>query len=78
MPSFSHIDFNSNNCDLVCSFSFLWGPWNHIKHLTTAERLPFTIAYFGSLFATLFFALSLKSTMLTTVAAVIQIVALLW
>jgi len=49
-----------------------------VKHLATAERLPFTIAYFGSLFATLFFALSLRSTLLTTIAAITQIIALVW
>nr|CAB3266016.1 protein transport protein SFT2-like [Phallusia mammillata] len=63
---------------MINSFSFLWGPWNHAKHLMTRERLPFTTAYFGSLFATLYFAMWLRSTLFTSIAAVIQIVALLW
>ena len=37
------------------------------------ERLPFTSAYFGSLFATLYFAMALQSTILTTMAASIQV-----
>lgn len=40
-----------------CSFAFLWGPYNHMKHLFSAGRLPFTTAYFGTLFATLYFSL---------------------
>ena len=39
------------------SFSLLWGPVNHVKHLCSLERLPFTAAYFGSMFATLYMAM---------------------
>ena len=60
------------------SFSFLWGPWNHIRHLFGRERLPFTLVYLGTLVSTLYFALSLQSYMLTSIAAVGQVVALLW
>ena len=42
------------NCD---SFALLWGPTNHLKHLMSAQRLPFTTAYFGSMFATLYFSI---------------------
>lgn len=35
----------------------LWGPMNHIKHLLAYERLPFTSAYFGTMFATIYFAI---------------------
>lgn len=43
---------------LFCfSFSLLWGPVNHVKHLCSLERLPFTAAYFGSMFATLYMAM---------------------
>ncbi|XP_069705738.1 uncharacterized protein [Periplaneta americana] len=62
----------------ICSFSFLWGPMNHLRHLFSRERLPFTAAYFGTLFATLYFALHVQSTPLTVLCAVGQIVALLW
>ncbi|XP_047497889.1 protein transport protein SFT2-like [Penaeus chinensis] len=61
----------------VLSFSFLWGPVNHLKHLFSSERLVFTSVYFLSLFATLYFALSLQSTILTSIAAIVQVVALL-
>ena len=39
------------------SFSFLWGPVNHVKHLCSLGRLPFTAAYFGAMFATLYAAM---------------------
>ncbi|KAK4302127.1 hypothetical protein Pmani_001723 [Petrolisthes manimaculis] len=61
----------------VMSFSFLWGPINHLKHLFSAERIMFTSVYFISLFATLYFALSLQSTILTSISAVVQVVSLL-
>ncbi|XP_065909352.1 uncharacterized protein [Dysidea avara] len=60
------------------SFSFLWGPWNHMMHLISLERLPFTIAYVLSLAATLWAALGAHSTILTLVFSVIQIGALVW
>jgi len=44
-----------------CSFSLLWGPVNHVKHLLSAERLPFTVAYFGTMGATLYVALSVST-----------------
>lgn len=63
---------------VISSFSMLWGPTNHIKHLFAPARLPFTTAYFGTMFATLYFSLWLKSTPLTIVCAVAQILALIW
>ena len=60
------------------SFSFLWGPCNHLTHLFSKERLPFTSVYLGTLSATLYFALALQSYVLTSVAAVGQVIALVW
>lgn len=40
-----------------CSFSLLWGPMNHLKHLCSAQRFPFTATYFGTMFATLYFSM---------------------
>ena len=41
-------------------FSILIGPITHIKHLASRERLPFSLAYVGSLAATLYFALGVS------------------
>ncbi|CAL4102281.1 unnamed protein product, partial [Meganyctiphanes norvegica] len=60
----------------LLSFSFLWGPVNHFKYLLSKERLYFTSVYIISLFGTLYFALSLQSTILTTIAAVVQVISL--
>lgn len=51
------ISITMNFCLFSSSFSFLWGPVNHAKHLCSFGRLPFTAAYFGSMFATLYMAM---------------------
>lgn len=43
---------------LYTSFSFLWGPWSHAKHLFSRDRLPFTLSYLASLTGTLYCAIS--------------------
>ncbi|KAK2143484.1 hypothetical protein LSH36_838g01011 [Paralvinella palmiformis] len=63
---------------IISSFALLWGPTNHMKHLLSAQRLPFTTAYFGSMFATLYFSMWLRSTIFTVLFAVLQILALVW
>ncbi|XP_033763978.1 protein transport protein SFT2-like [Pecten maximus] len=63
---------------VIASFSLLWGPMNHIKHLCSVERMPFTVAYFGTMFATLYFSLWVRSTIFTVLCAVGQILALVW
>ncbi|WRT69221.1 uncharacterized protein IL334_006205 [Kwoniella shivajii] len=61
----------------MLGFAILHGPWNHLKHIMSPERLPFSLAYFGSLGLTLFFAIGIRSTLGTLIAAIIQVVALL-
>ncbi|ORY54087.1 vesicle transport protein, partial [Leucosporidium creatinivorum] len=51
-------------------------PVAHFKHIFTAERLPFTGAYFGSLAATLYFAVGRQSYLPTLIFAIIQCGAL--
>ncbi|TFK47414.1 hypothetical protein OE88DRAFT_1714576 [Heliocybe sulcata] len=48
----------------MISFSVLIGPWNHVKHFRSKERLPFTLAYFSSLGLTLHFSLGHSDTMI--------------
>ena len=38
------------------SFSMLWGPTNHLHHLTNVERLPFTITYLLTLLGTIYYS----------------------
>lgn len=47
-----------NSCNF--SFAVLIGPINHIKHLLSKERLPFTVAYLASLGLTLYFSVGVR------------------
>jgi len=62
---------------VMFGFAVLNGPVNHLKHLFSKERLPFTIAYFSSLGLTLYFAIGAKSYLGALIAAIVQIGALL-
>jgi Got1/Sft2-like family len=42
---------------LIISFAALQGPLAYAKHLISPARLPFTIAFFGSMGLTLFFSI---------------------
>eukprot|EP00116_Pleurobrachia_bachei_P009651 sb/3469913/ len=66
--------FSLGSVFTMASFSLLWGPVN----LLSRARLPFTVAYVGTLFGTIYVAMVLKSTLLTVPCAVFQLVALLW
>lgn len=46
----------------VHSFSFLWGPWAHLRHLFSRERIPFTAVYAGTIVATLYCALAVSGS----------------
>ncbi|RPA87876.1 SFT2-domain-containing protein, partial [Ascobolus immersus RN42] len=62
----------------LSSWAFLNGAKAYAKHLLSQERLVFTAAYFASIGGTLWASLGVKSTLLTILFAVIQLVALLW
>lgn len=62
----------------IGSFSILWGPTNHIKHLCSYQRFPFTAIYFGTIFATLYFVFVKKNTLLTLICSICQLIALVW
>lgn len=70
--------FSLGSLFTISSFSFLYGPYNHLMHLFSKERLPFTLIYFTTLIGTLYFAMGLQSAILTPIAAVLQVVALTW
>lgn len=72
------IFFTIGSLMIITSFAFLFGPVSHFKHTFSRERLPFTSSYLGSLFATLYVAVSLQSTTLTIIFAICQILSLIW
>ncbi|KAK0365588.1 Protein transport protein sft2 [Friedmanniomyces endolithicus] len=62
----------------LVSWAVMMGPMVYARHLISAERLPFTATYFGSIGLTLYFALGLQSTLLTLISSIVQTVALVW
>ncbi|GAB1605745.1 protein transport protein SFT2-like [Argonauta hians] len=70
--------FTLGSVFFLMSFSLLWGPVNHLRHLFSGGRLPFTCMYFSTLLGTLYFAIWLKYTLLTVVFAAGQIITLVW
>ncbi|KAI9206035.1 ER-to-golgi vesicle protein transport Sft2 [Polychytrium aggregatum] len=58
--------------------ALLKGPYSHFKHMISSERLPFTVAYVGTMIATLYFAVGVRSYFLTLIFSILQLVALLW
>ena len=70
--------FSLGSLCFFLSFAALRGPAKFASHLLTKERLPFSIAYVGSLIMCLYSANILRSYILTLVFTGIQIVALLY
>ncbi|XP_026333451.1 protein transport protein sft2 [Hyposmocoma kahamanoa] len=70
--------FTLGSMFLIFSFSFLYGPWNHLKSLFSKDRALTTLLYGLTLFGTLYCALHLQSTVWTIVCAVFQVIALVW
>lgn len=68
----------NNNFCLLCSFSFLYGPWAHLKTLFSKERALTTSLYAITLTATLYCALHLMNTPLTVICAAAQVIVLFW
>ena len=62
----------------VLAFGVLQGPIAYMKHLTSRERLPFTVFFFTSCFMTIYFAAFTKSTLLTIPCAVLELIAVIY
>ncbi|TFY61872.1 hypothetical protein EVG20_g6894, partial [Dentipellis fragilis] len=59
-PAKFALSFSLGSLLVMFGFSVLIGPINHIKHLVSKERLPFSIAYLASLGLTLYFSLGVS------------------
>ena len=53
--------FSFGSVFFLSSFSMLWGPTNHFKHLINAERLPFSLTYLVSLVGTIYYSVWVSS-----------------
>jgi hypothetical protein len=60
------------------SFGVLQGPVSYLKHLSSKERLPFTAVFLISQIATIYCAVVLKSTILSLIMGIIEILSILW
>ena len=44
----------------LASWAAVMGPWAYVQHLLSAERLPFTAAYFGAIGLTMYSTLGVR------------------
>ncbi|KAI6142346.1 ER-to-golgi vesicle protein transport Sft2 [Pisolithus tinctorius] len=75
-PAKFALAFSMGSLLVMIGFSILVGPINHIKHLLSQERLPFSAVYFSSLGLTLYFSLGAQSYLGSLIAGIVQVVAL--
>ena len=75
-PSKFALCFTMGSLCYMSSFSLLKGPGAHVRSMLTLDRLPFTVAYVGSMLSTLYAALVARSYFLVVVASSVQLCAL--
>jgi len=75
-PSKFAVSFSLGSLLFMAGFMVLQGPINHLKHMFSKDRLPFTTCYLTSLGLTLYFALARKSYFGSLICAIVQIIAL--
>ncbi|KAJ7584795.1 ER-to-golgi vesicle protein transport Sft2 [Mycena floridula] len=76
-PSKFALSFSLGSLLVMFGFSVLIGPINHLKHLISKERLPFTLVYIGSLGATLYASLVRSSWIWSLICGAVQVIALI-
>mmetsp|Transcript_2154 Transcript_2154/g.5713 ORF Transcript_2154/g.5713 Transcript_2154/m.5713 type:complete len:237 (+) Transcript_2154:223-933(+) len=75
------LSFTFGSLTFMGSFGILRGPYEHFAGMFTADRIPFTTVYFGSMFATLYFTFSvggMQGYAVVLVSSGAQLLALLW
>ena len=70
--------FTLGSIFVLLSFFFLNGPVAHFKSLMNKDRILFTTAYLTTLSTTLYTSLYLKSTLLTLIVSIAQMISLVW
>ncbi|KXN92703.1 Protein transport protein SFT2 [Leucoagaricus sp. SymC.cos] len=76
-PAKFALAFSLGSLLVMFGFSVLVGPINHIKHLVSKERLPFSLVYLSSLGLTIYFAVGVHSYFGSLVCGGVQVVALI-
>ncbi|KAG6467111.1 protein transport protein SFT2-like [Zingiber officinale] len=76
MPQKFAICFTLGCASIVGSFFALKGPKNQLKHMSSRERLPFTLGFVGSMVGTIYVSMVLHSYILSVLFSVLQVLAL--
>ena len=77
-PSKFALAFTMGSLCFMGSFALAQGPTKFAQSVCTRERFPFTGAYLGSMFGTLYACLGWRSYVAVVVFSALQLAALLW
>jgi len=75
------ICFTFGSLSFMSSFAILKGPVTHLRGMLQADRLPFTVIYLGTMFATLYFTFTeggVSGYVTVIGCSGLQLLALLW
>ncbi|GKV44531.1 hypothetical protein SLEP1_g51707 [Rubroshorea leprosula] len=61
---------------IIASFFALRGPKNQLAHMSSKERLPFTLGFIGSMVGTIYVSMVLHSYIFSVLFSVLQVLAL--
>ncbi|KAB2607293.1 transport protein SFT2-like [Pyrus ussuriensis x Pyrus communis] len=76
MPQKFAICFTLGCAFIIASFFALKGPKNQLAHMSSKERLPFTVGFLGSMVGTIYVSMVLHNYILSVVFSVLQVLAL--
>ncbi|MED6124849.1 hypothetical protein PIB30_062827 [Stylosanthes scabra] len=76
MPQKFAICFTLGCGFIIGSFFALKGPKNQLAHMLSTERLPFTLAFIGSMIGTIYVSMVRHSYVLSVMFSVIQVLSL--
>ncbi|KAL6567683.1 hypothetical protein OROGR_001351 [Orobanche gracilis] len=68
--------FTAGCAFIIGSFFALRGPKNQFNHMSSKERLPFTLGFIGSMVGTIYVSMVLHSYVLSVLFSVLQVMAL--
>ncbi|KAI3419886.1 Vesicle transport protein [Psidium guajava] len=78
MPQKFAICFTLGCCFIIGSFFALKGPMNQLSHMSSKERLPFTVGFVGTMVGTIYVSMVLHSYFLSVLFSILQVLALVY
>lgn len=76
LPQKFSLCFTLGCCLIIGSFFALKGPKNQFLHMSSKERLPFTLGFVGTMVGTIYVSMVLHSYILSVLFSVLQVLAL--